>query len=143
MSLKRLVFTAVIVSVMAPSWTFAELTKQDLKEIEALLSGSEKRIREYVDIKIAALENELKAEMRAMGAEVRADVGGVQSDVNALKWWVGSLTAFILVLIALPQVLSYFRERGEVGALRERQTMEMEELKARVAQLEERLTEGV
>ena len=93
----------VLLLLLLASPVFGELTKEDLRTIiKEEIAASEKRTREYIDLKIDGLDKSLSA--RIDGLDKR--MGDVWLMMIAL---VGLITA----TIAIPQIIIAYRERGQ------------------------------
>ena len=53
---------------------FAELTQSDLQKIDKLIQASETRIKEYVDLKINALDAKLTGQIKALDERVTGQI---------------------------------------------------------------------
>jgi hypothetical protein len=91
--------------------TFAELTKEDLREIEAIVQKSEERLekqlREYIDLKFAAQE----ATINGRFAKIDERFEGIDKQLQMLMAFVIALIGLIAVTIGIPQIIIAFRER--------------------------------
>jgi hypothetical protein len=87
--------------ILLPQFAWAELTKQDLQEINALILQSEERMKEYVDIKIARLETKIEE----MDKRIHTRIDGMERELTILEWVIGLLGAGFLAALALPQFL--------------------------------------
>ena len=83
----RTIILTTIIFIIASSIAFAELTKQDLEEIRAI-------VREEV--------GDLRAELKDDIDSLRADLKG---DISFLTWAIGILALAIIAALALPQFL--------------------------------------
>ena len=107
----------VVLLLLLASPVFAELTKEDLRTIiKEESAASEKRTREYIDLKIDGLDKSLNA--RIDGLDKR--IGDVWLMMIAL---VGLITA----AIAIPQIIIAYRGRGQ------------KELRAEIEQLRQKV----
>ena len=104
------VFVTLILMMSITPMTFAELTKEDLREIEAIVQKSEMRLREYVDLKFAAQDERFE---------------GIEKQLQMLMAFVIALIGLIAVTIGVPQIIIAFRERKaadwqkEINALKQ------------------------
>ena len=62
---KKILLLAICFLILTPN-AFAELTQSDLQEIDKLIQASEARIKEYVDLKINALDAKLTGQINAL-----------------------------------------------------------------------------
>ena len=108
--------------------------KQDIeslkKDIESLKKDIES-LKTYVDLRIEALSNELKGELKAVNTTIVEMDKRLSGQMTLLMWMMGILAGFIGLLIALPQVLDFLRGRKEIQARLEKIEMEISELKTR------------
>ena len=105
---------------------FAELTPQDLDkirlivkdEVNAAIDSSERRMRTYIDIKIAGVEKRMdNLEKRVENVEKRVgdvekQLGGIASiekQMGFLTYMVYALIALIVAAIAIPQLIVTWR----------------------------------
>ena len=98
---------------------FAELTQTDLDKINDLILASEKRMKEYVDLKIETVReeirtldakltgqiNELDVKLTGQINTVKEEIKGVKGSVSMLFGFVIALVALIAIAIGLPQFL--------------------------------------
>ena len=91
---------------------FGQLTQTDLNKIEKMFTASEARIKEYVDLKIDALDKKLTGEIKAVKEEIKtldAKLTGqidaldkkLTGEIKALEGRVTQIFAFLIALIAL------------------------------------------
>ena len=126
--------------------SYAVLTQDDVRQIIKEENAQlETRLKEYVDMKIAVLAAEIKATnttMVEMDKRITAQINALDSKINALdnkittvQWALGILIVVIVAILALPQAVSFIRERKE--------TKEITELKGRIDKLEQKLEEAL
>ncbi|MBI1930549.1 hypothetical protein HYR99_40675 [Candidatus Poribacteria bacterium] len=110
-------------------------TRQDIeslkKDVESLKKDIES-LKTYVDLKIEALSNELKGELKAVNTTIVEMDKRLSGQITLLMWMMGILAGFMGLLIALPQVLDFLRGRKEIQARLEKMEMEISELKERL-----------
>ena len=132
--------------LLLASSAFSELTKEDLRTIiKEEVTASEKRMKEYIDLKIDGVEKSLNARIDATNAKIdaldkslNARIDAVDKSLNARvddmdenfdPFWI--VMIIILTAIILPQIIIVFitvyndiRERKivetEIRKLRER-----------------------
>ena len=90
---KKILLLAICFLILTPN-AFAELTQSDLQEIDKLIQASEARIKEYVDLKINALDAKLTGQINALDGRLTQVYG-----------FVIALVALIAVAVGLPQIL--------------------------------------
>ena len=120
--------TILSLLLLLASPVFGELTKEDLRTIiKEEVTASEKRTREYIDLKIDALDNKLSARIDALEKSVDARFDGVEARFGAVADRFGAvdkaldriwglmigLIVLITAAIAVPQILMAYRERGQ------------------------------
>lgn len=106
----------LMILLLFSSPTFAEVTKEDLREME-------QRITEHVDLKIRVLETKMEERDKRLTAEI-----------EMVKWMVGTLIVIIVAILAIPQAVTLIRERRDLR--------EVVELRERVTVLEKQLSTG-
>ena len=83
--MKRTVIIILIINILCLNTTaFAQLTQTDLDRINALILASEKRMKEYVDLKIDALDKKLTGEIKTVRQEIKALDHKLTGEINAL-----------------------------------------------------------
>ena len=82
----------LLLMVVLPLNVQAELTKQDLQEIQAMLDKQKQDMKEYIDTKIEA----------------------VKESVVTLQWAVGIIGILIVAIMGMPQWITLARERREI-----------------------------
>ena len=141
---------AILSLLLLASPVFGELTKEDIRTIfKEENAASEKRIKEYIDLKIEtvnaridALGKSLNARIDAVDQKLSARIDGVEKSLNAKidgldkrmdNMWRLMIGLFGLVAatIAIPQIIIAYRDRGR----REMQT-EIQQLRERLEALE-------
>ena len=140
----------ILFLLLLASPAFGELTKEDIRTIfKEENNASEKRIKEYIDLKIEtvnaridALDKSLNARIDAVDQKLSARIDGVEKSLNAKidgldkrmdNMWHLMIGLFGLVAatIAIPQIIIAYRDRGR----REMQT-EIQQLRERLEALE-------
>ena len=140
----------ILFLLLLASPAFGELAKEDIRTIfKEENAASEKRIKEYIDLKIEtvnaridALDKSLNARIDAVDQKLSARIDGVEKSLNAKidgldkrmdNMWHLMIGLFGLVAatIAIPQIIIAYRDRGR----REMQT-EIQQLRERLEALE-------
>ena len=114
--MKKKVLLLAICFLILTTNAFAELTQSDLQKIDKLIQASETRIKEYVDLKINALDAKLTGEIKALDERVTGQIKTLDERVTGqIKTLDGRLTqvygfvialvALIAVAVGLPQIL--------------------------------------
>ena len=129
------VITVVLLLLLA-SPVFAELTKEDLRTIiKEEIAASEKRMREYIDLKVDGLDKSLNARIDGLDKSLNARIDGLDKNldasidaldknldasIDALDKRIGdvwlmmiALVGLITATIAIPQIIIAYRERGQ------------------------------
>jgi len=131
---------SILLIFITANLAIAELTKQDLKEIEALLDKQEKRIKEYIDLKIDAVNSRIDAVEKTVNARIDAVEKVVEEGQEFLKWMIGILTAVVVVGITLPPIWQERRER-KASSFTQSVMAKLDSLIQRVAQLEQEVAD--
>ena len=114
--MKKKVLSLAICFLILTTNAFAELTQSDLQKIDKLIQASETRIKEYVDLKINALDAKLTGQINALDAKLTGQINALDERVTGqIKAVDGRLTqvygfviapvALIAVAVGLPQIL--------------------------------------
>ncbi len=131
------VITILSLLLLLVSPAFGELTKEDLRTIvREEVTASEKRTREYIDLKIDATNAKIdatNAKIDAVEKSLNAKIDAVHTRIDALdkrmdNMWRLMIGLFGLVTatIAIPQIIIAYRDRGrremqtEIRQLREK-----------------------
>ena len=87
------------------SSAYGELTKEDLRTvIKEEITASEKRMKEYIDLKIETVNARIDAVDAKLGARIDA------LEANISRIWLAIL-ALIAAAVALPQLIILYSER--------------------------------
>ena len=127
-------FITILSLLLLTSPAFAELTKADLRAvIQEEIASSEKRTREYIDLKIDALDKSLSARIDAVNTRVDAVNFRIDAAEKNLNNRIGDLQLLQIALIgliaaavAIPQIVIAYKERdwkeirAEIQQLREK-----------------------
>ena len=104
---------------------FGQLTKEDLRTIlKEEITASEKRTREYIDLKVDGLEKSLNVRIDATNARIgeldknlNARIDALDKSLNARidDVWIMmiALVGLIAAAIAVPQIIMAYKERGQ------------------------------
>ena len=94
-------FITVLSLLLLTSPAFAELTKEELRAvIREEIAVSEKRTREYIDLKIDGLDRSLSARIDA-----------VDKRLGDMRLMVIALVGLIAAAVAIPQIVIAYKER--------------------------------
>ena len=86
----------------------AELTKEDLRTIlKEESAASEKRMKEYIDLKIDGVEKSLNARIDA----VNTRIDGLDQRIDDMRIVMIALVGLIAAAVALPQIIIAYIER--------------------------------
>ena len=135
--LKLLITISLMTGLIAPM-TFAELTKEDIRVIEAIVLKSENRLqaqlREYIDLRFATQEAKIAGKFATVDeqfAKVDDRFTELDKRLQLLVGFVFALVAIITVAIGIPQFIMIFRDRkyGDLQKEMDRLRQEMETFK--------------
>ena len=99
--MKNKVLLVAICFLVLSTNAFAELSQTDLDKIDKLIQASETRIKEYIDLKINALDAKLSGQIKTVDERIN----GVEGRLTQMFGFVIALVALIAVAIGLPQFL--------------------------------------
>lgn len=111
----KILVSLVLLSLVTFNAT-AELTKNDIQEIEKLLDKYDKQIKQYIDMKLVRLESTITERIDKVDGKVDKvdeNIAKVDGKVDMLMWFLVLLVAIIIGAIALPQAFQLWRERRE------------------------------
>ena len=133
--------------LLLASPAFSELTKEDLRTIikeevrpiiKEEIAASEKRMREYIDLKIETVNARIDAGDKSLNARIdnvkrRIDEsdGNLTDRIRDIWLLVLALIGLLAAAIAIPQLIIAYREKGH----REMQT-QIEQLRQKIEALE-------
>ena len=86
----------------------AALTPGDLQSIDELIKASETRMKEYVDLKIGIVREEIKTvreEIKTLDAKLSGEIKSVDGRVTQIFGFLIALIGLIAVAVGLPQYL--------------------------------------
>ena len=127
-------FITALSLLLLTSPAFAELTKEDLRAvIREEISASEKRTREYIDLKIDAVNARIdgvNAKIDGVEKNLNTRIDGSEKNLNArigdLQLLQIALIGLIAAAVAIPQIVIAYKERdwkeirAEIQQLREK-----------------------
>ena len=106
---------------------FGELTKEDIRTIvKEEGAASEKRLKEYIDLKIDGVEKSLNAKIDTVNARIDAVDQKLTARIDDIRVIMIALIGLVAAVIAIPQIIIAYRDRGrqkmqtEIDQLRER-----------------------
>ena len=126
----------ILFLLLLTATAFGELTKEDLQTlkedlrtiIKEEIAASEKRTREYIDLKIDGLDKSLNAKIDAVDQRI----DDLKGNVNRI--WL-AIIALIAAAVALPQLIIAYTERKRQKDIEKRQ----EDLQTEIQQLREKI----
>ena len=129
----------IIALLLLVSPAFGELTKEDIRTIfKEENAASEKRMKEYIDLKIETVnaridgvEKSLNARIDAVDKSLNAKIDALDKRMDNMWRLMIGLFGLVAVTIAIPQIIIAYRDRGR----REMQT-EIQQLRERLEALE-------
>ena len=125
----------VLLLLLLTSPVFGELTMEDLRTvIKEENTASEKRMKEYIDLKVDGLDEKLSVRIDGLDEKLSARIDGLDEKlsvrIDGLDKRMGDMRLFMIALvgliaaaIAIPQIIIAYRDR------------EQRELRAEVEQL--------
>jgi hypothetical protein len=112
--------------------SYAVLTQDDVRQIIKEENAQlETRLKEYVDMKTVMIN----VTIVEMDKRVAAQINALDNKITTVQWALGVLIVVIVAILALPQAVSFIRERKEAK--------EITELKGRIDKLEQKLEEAL
>ncbi len=143
--MKKKVLLLSICFLILTTNAFAELSQSDLENIDKLIQASENRIKEYVDLKINALDVKLTGQIKALDERLTGQINVVGERINSVKGrltqvygFVIALVALIAVAVGLPQIL-VARQAKE---MRTQQDQRIEALQQEIEKLKKERSDG-
>ena len=90
--------------------TVAAEGKQIRTEMTAAINASEKRMKEYIDIKISEINSQF-AQVNSQFTQVNNSIDEVGKRLNIAFTVLGWLFALVIAAIGIPQLITAFRQR--------------------------------
>ena len=104
----------VVLLLLLVSPVFGELTKEDLRTIiKEEIAASEKRMREYIDLKVDGLDKSLNARIDGLDKGLDARIDALDKRIGDVWLMMIALVGLITATIAIPQIIIAYRERGQ------------------------------
>ena len=104
----------VLLLLLLASPVFGELTKEDLRTIiKEEIAASEKRMREYIDLKVDGLDKSLNARIDGLDKNLDASIDALDKRIGDVWLMMIALVGLITATIAIPQIIIAYRERGQ------------------------------
>lgn len=108
----------ILITLFATFYTtnlYAQLTKSDLNEIrlivkdeiETAIQASEKRMRNYVDLKVHVLDNKLTGEIKRLDTKIDS----LDKSINRNFQLILTLIGFVTIVVGIPQIIVIFQNR--------------------------------
>ena len=101
---------AILSLLLLASPVFGELTKEDIRTIfKEENTASEKRIKEYIDLKIETVN----ARIDAVEKNLNDKIDAMGKSLDRVWYMMIGLIGLITAAIAVPQIIIAFKERGQ------------------------------
>ena len=121
----------ILLLLLLASSAYGQLTKEDVRTIMKEENAAlEKRMREYIDLKVEAIN----ARIDATNARIDALDKSLNGRIDDMRTIMIALIALVTAAIAVPQILMAYRERGK----KEMETRQ-EALQTEIQQLREQI----
>ena len=127
----------IVICLFFTSSAFAELTPADVQTIsnivEKAVSASEKRTREYIDLKLEGLESRLTSRMDSV--ESRMD--SVERNITLIVALVVGLMVLVVLAVGIPQLILISKQNNQNVMQKELEAVqaEMQQLRNELALL--------
>ena len=125
----KTLFTLIIFLLLVQP-AFAELTPEDIKIISDIVkeenAATEKRLREYVDLKFEILDTKFTTEPNELDTKFTTNFESVDKRQTLILILVTSLVGLIVLAIGIPQIIIALKQRDqgvletEIKTLREK-----------------------
>ena len=134
----------IVLCFLFTSPVFAELTPADVQTIsdivEKAVSASEKRTREYIDLKLEGLESRVTSRIDSVESRidsVESRIDSVERNITLVVALVVGLMVLIVLAIGIPQLILVSRQSNQNTMRKELEVMqaEMQELRKQLAPL--------
>ena len=138
---------AILSLFLLTATAFGELTKEDLRTIikeevrpiiKEEITASEKRMKEYIDLKIETvnaridgLDKSLNARIDGVEKNLNDKIDAVHKSLDRVWFMMIALIGLVTAAIAVPQIIIAYKERGQ----KEMQT-QIEQLRQKIEALE-------
>ena len=100
----------ILFLLLLASPAFGELTKEDIRTIfKEENTASEKRIKEYIDLKIETVN----ARIDAVEKNLNDKIDAMGKSLDRVWYMMIGLIGLITAAIAVPQIIIAFKERGQ------------------------------
>ena len=121
--------------LLLASPVFGELTKEDLRTVlKEEITASEKRTREYIDLKIDALDQKLSAKIDGVEKDLNTRIDAVEKSLGRVWLMIAALIGLITATIAIPQIIIAYRDRGrkEMESSQQAMQTQIDQLRAQI-----------
>ncbi len=99
--------------LISTTCAYAELSQSDFEKFQSIIDKSEKQIKEYIDLKInaldaklsgdiKALDERLSGDIKALDAKLSGEIKALDGRINQLFWLMISIIALIAVAVGMP-----------------------------------------
>ena len=100
----------ILFLLLLTATAFGELTKEDIRIIvREEITASEKRTREYIDLKVGALNQRINDVEKNLNDKI----DNVNKNFDRVWLLIIALIGLITVAIAIPQLVIAYREKGQ------------------------------
>ena len=122
----------IIALLLLVSPAFGELTKEDIRTIfKEENAASEKRMKEYIDLKIETVnaridgvEKSLNARIDAVDKSLNAKIDALDKRMDNMWRLMIGLFGLVTATIAIPQIIIAYRDRGQKEMERSQKEMQ-------------------
>ena len=134
--MKTVTILSLLLLLAAP--VFGELTKEDLRTIiKDEVTASEKRLREYIDLKIETVNARIdatNARIDAVEKSLNAKIDGLDKRMTDMWRLMMGLFGLVAATIAIPQIIIAYRDKD-----RKEMEIRQEALQTEIQQLREQI----
>ena len=114
----------VLLLLLLVSPVFGELTKEDLRTIiKEEIAASEKRMREYIDLKVDGLDKSLNARIDGLDKNLDASIDALDKRIGDVWLMMIALVGLITATIAIPQIITRLQGKRPEGTPRRNRTV--------------------
>ncbi len=115
----------ILLLLLFASSAFGELTKEDIRAIvKEEIAASEKRMKEYIDLKIDGVEKSLNARIDGVEKSLNARIDGLDKRMDNMWRLMIGLFGLVAATIAIPQIIIAYRDRGRKEMERDQKEMQ-------------------
>jgi len=113
----------ILLLLLFASSAYGQLTKEDIRTlikeevrpiIKEEIAASEKRMKEYIDLKIDGVEKSLNAKIDGVDNKLSVRIDGVDEKLNWVWYMMIGLIGLVTAAIAVPQILVAYRGRKDM-----------------------------